>query len=1118
MLCVAHTSIHCYEYITGTHDSSNGKKGNKGTTMQIRFEKNYHFFPPLKKFFTEEYNLKLRDFNIGFLGTLSSEERLKWVIDYSSEKDLYINEIPGLEVRFISIGGEFSKLPSEFCEKMMQNDWIPIQEVFDNFPKKPGSKSKRHTLIFRPGIWSLIKNPEEEENADLYFDLNSRNFLRNKPESKRIIVVKVKNYTIGICDDQICNKEFKTIIPDLEWLTPGILKSLLQKCIRFYAEEVIINGKNYNTETVIKETFMLLYSNPGSFVPDLKMFVKGSESAFKRLAISLIEDSYTDKITILTLFLASLAARKDFKFSESFLEFCLNIPISSKNFIYEIKHQNEKTYDSIDDYILDSIEELKSFESDLLMIKSCCINQWTFQDNHFERPKVMNVEHCLDHHCTSFVLYLYFLTRNIEYTELVSRFWNESSVFNPRKNNITINSKITRAQFRYLDLKTRKPEIIDDLNNPVISFCKNLDPSWICSMVGKIENKIGNRNLLSFFHPDDISKIVTVRAPSRDKHQEELSDQDLQQVEYYVEDDLSKPFRIKEESLNIDCYFTFKDGEFYIENKRWIDWCNEEIEIPVFEDIDIRIETEDDFDFLLNKITSRMTYGIHKRWKQNLYTFLDSVEKSVLYRICMYLRPEKTIIEMNKISRDGTGTYQTVSWEDHYVFTFLCLCCYLCPFAIQVNSSSLKLDIEFKITNIFFWKEVKELVNNELSSIKLYDWGFRNNDNRDLYDHQQEAVNCILDRIDQKKRGNVIWYPVGSGKTLICISILFELMKRELLPKYVVYSYPSESFSSVSNEFIRSGLPIKVLRGNKNDNDFLEEFTINFIEHDEMRKDKIKSQLVNNANNIFMIFDEMHTMTNLGTQRSSIAIYLSKIVQNFIAMTGTLFRNPDPEGVLEWISQVVKFEIKKEDYMLGVASLISKKIKYGIKEDRIFIDVPSNDQYYEVVSDKLGGKAERTDFRTAVEICYDIVKNEMLNYCLDLLETERHIFVVALNKNMQNWFKEQFENNRYKVFCITSKNTIDLKNKNDLDIDVIITTIRHSAGYNLTGCRVMIQSVYFSNQATRTQLEGRLIRMGQKSNVVKIITFHTGILSYVLKNYENVRSIEQALKDLAKDI
>jgi len=76
----------------------------------------------------------------------------------------------------------------------------------------------------------------------------------------------------------------------------------------------------------------------------------------------------------------------------------------------------------------------------------------------------------------------------------------------------------------------------------------------------------------------------------------------------------------------------------------------------------------------------------------------------------------------------------------------------------------------------------------------------------------------------------------------------------------------------------------------------------------------------------------------------------------------------------------------------------------------------------------------------------------------------------------------------------------------------------HSTGYNLTAIKTMITGVFFSNQATRTQLEGRILRFGQISPFVDFITVHTGILSYVLDKYENTRSLEKIISDLSKEI
>jgi hypothetical protein len=87
------------------------------------------------------------------------------------------------------------------------------------------------------------------------------------------------------------------------------------------------------------------------------------------------------------------------------------------------------------------------------------------------------------------------------------------------------------------------------------------------------------------------------------------------------------------------------------------------------------------------------------------------------------------------------------------------------------------------------------------------------------------------------------------------------------------------------------------------------------------------------------------------------------------------------------------------------------------------------------------------------------------------------------------------------------------------DIDgptCVITTPKHSEGYNLTKMHVMITSVYFSNEATREQLECRINRIGGHSNV-RIIIVHSGILTRIHEHYERARSFAEALKGFAKE-
>jgi hypothetical protein len=58
----------------------------------------------------------------------------------------------------------------------------------------------------------------------------------------------------------------------------------------------------------------------------------------------------------------------------------------------------------------------------------------------------------------------------------------------------------------------------------------------------------------------------------------------------------------------------------------------------------------------------------------------------------------------------------------------------------------------------------------------------------------------------------------------------------------------------------------------------------------------------------------------------------------------------------------------------------------------------------------------------------------------------------------------------------------------------------------------MITSVYPSNNATREQLAGRINRIDQTTEPLLYKTVHIGILTTIMKNHNNAKSLSVALQ------
>ena len=145
----------------------------------------------------------------------------------------------------------------------------------------------------------------------------------------------------------------------------------------------------------------------------------------------------------------------------------------------------------------------------------------------------------------------------------------------------------------------------------------------------------------------------------------------------------------------------------------------------------------------------------------------------------------------------------------------------------------------------------------------------------------------------------------------------------------------------------------------------------------------------------------------------------------------------------------------------------------------------------------------------------------MLEEILRLIKEGKGVFVVTRNIRDQESLEQALTGrgiSQSRIHSISSSNPIDYTPESKKKLDVVITTTKHDTGYSVTGMYTMVTSVYFTNQATRTQLDARINRIGQVSEYVEYITLHCGLLTYVMNRYNQIRSEADALKGFGRMI
>ena len=473
----------------------------------------------------------------------------------------------------------------------------------------------------------------------------------------------------------------------------------------------------------------------------------------------------------------------------------------------------------------------------------------------------------------------------------------------------------------------------------------------------------------------------------------------------------------------------------------------------------------------------------------------------------------------------------------------------LYPSALQrVPGNALKFKVRIGPLLWHIRKIIVEYLNSGLKDVNNENWGNTGERaGRKLWDHQKSSIKEMIAAHRLGRKGHFIWIDVGLGKTLIVLSYLKWLKEQSQLPKYIIYTLPSSAITSIREEIKNYGfrslllVPLKSLKkeylANGVPKSYVrkgcipEPYTINLIEHDHLRRcEDILPEYMSES--IFVI-DEVHKCLN-ETKRTAVALQFSHLSQEFIALTGTPIIDSNTYKLIWWLEQIVPFEVNERNFWASANGMVAKRVNTGVKVNRkdVRVELSSEEDrvYKSLVSPALGGTNSNPrpeDLRNAMNISYVATDRGITKQVKGFLESGHGVFVVAKDRSHQirlrDIFLKSFSIRPKDIFLISKDRSIFLTDKavssNKVrDYKIVITTIRHSEGYTLTRLSAMVSGVYPSNNATREQLEGRINRIGQKSDTVYYRIVHAGILTYILEHHNDARNLSAVLSAIADEI
>jgi superfamily II DNA or RNA helicase len=1127
-----------------------------------------------------DFDIVLEVINLGAIADKMSEDSVTKLMSARFCKPVEIeNEIPK------KLGSNARKhtlvMKSDFWEinqmsKIVENYNGP---VLDMSPSQSAKNPERSKI---PVVVSVLDNIFAGTSKDMGFRVP----LQKTPVNIRKVLEN--NFHISEADINDFERHMNS-------LPPSAYKSLIQKLIRYQPMKVIYpDDSEIDAEKVLVMAVGFLAVNPGSFVPDIQRFVSGVEAVTKRLAVIAVEDSYIEPEHIYKLLIAALYSKRvrPWNPSEELLVYWLTIATqlmrSRDKFIN--KSATEKTpkifkFKSGDKYLLQNMsaimDELKSFESDLMLFRVVAEkNAAKNTAPTFPRPEYMPFEHFVDQHWVPGIALLapasaLLAPANVEihkqkpFEYFFKNVWNQCASLNPRYalvDNITEFRKMVSQIQKTVLLSKTSPRVIkrklrDQLSEP---FEYTISEGWIAALVGSIEVRISAREssqgpVLSLVTLDsnDIYNYIAIKKPARTMDSEPLTPKETEDIIARAKDILRAGVRLDAAMAPIEFLKDAKlilgdDGQYRILKKM------SDGQVKKYRWKPERLTTSEQYTMLRQTSYSHkkalmtgpvdgISGGIDGISENHTLLFdelineylTEPIYSKVLPRVLMYLSGYKTHIEINKISRDGSGTDKVVVLEDAFACQFLMRLSVIYPAAISCNglglftsrSPTLLWTLRDQLVEVLNANVLKKSVVSKSSKTgsKAAGWVIAK-DARELWQHQQEILN---DMTRQNVHSFFIWLKVGMGKTLIVMNYLLWLQQRNLLPDYVIYTLPKTAIETVAKELARYGFQVKlqvptqnvtldiretsnlkIVRGCKP-----ERFTVTMISSDDHLR-MCNDALLDYITDSIFIIDEVHKALN-DTQRTGVAIQLASLAHKSIAFTGTPVIDSHLYKLIYWLEKIVPYEVNEKNFWTAANSMIAKVATTGIPVRRLTIkaDLKEPKAYYKLAPLMLGGSnanPSREDLHKLTDMSYESCDIEMIKQAL--VYRDRGVVLVAKDSCHQQVLMYLLSKRVPAEEILVMKTTTNLTPADKSPVRFVIVTIRQAEGYNLTKMSVMITGVYPSNLAKRIQIEGRIDRIGQTAAEIIYVTVHCGILTRILEQHNDAKAINTAIESIHKEL
>ena len=779
-----------------------------------------------------------------------------------------------------------------------------------------------------------------------------------------------------------------------------------------------------------------------------------------------------------------------------------------------------------------------------------------------EQPEIMEIEHGIDHNSDpSFVYYVdlewfrkhasqtspkiaskVFEILDTKISSINWRRYDSPIDFNDEDVNVLRLGRCKFARSKYLlynrSLLTAVPEIVRERDHVMIDYEHTLEDSWLAGMVGTIYNR--EDEWMATLRPDNLSSTIIVKIPKRDTTDLDMSESDKLIAQQAINTRFSDGIKI----ASPPCTW-MEGGKVKVVNDEYIIYNNDEESF--WEDAkEVRIK----YKSLKRGFKPLNSYHFTVQYEEGIVDEPDfSVLRSMysefeLARALAFLYTDFTEIKVPVVSRDGGGTKTALTVFDVGAFQVLHQLAYMYPGVLVARSIT-----SLKVRNPVGLIMLRSILGRELDKSRdnksdVIQWPtITDVKKRTLFPHQTKAIDSLKSNFSNGKKGSFVWLTLGSGKSLIVLSFIKWLRENNKLPSRVLYTLPAGALTSLANEIYMMGFEIVLLspvgrtansiKVSKPDGTThivksvktmkqTKPFTLVLIEHDHLKK--VSDELMSYMSDTMFVIDEVHK--GLGaTLRTSALLNCALLSYHFVAMTGTPTVDGNTCNLIPWLRMISDYPVTQRNHLVAINSMISDSVNVGkrVEDKEIVLDIPEEmkEDYMKILPVNYGGShigpITRPILMSVLEYCYNVCDLKMVEDAKEYIESKgRGVFIVTKDKEHQQKMYDMCSKAiNVPIFLITSKQSLNMTDETvksgAVDYKIVITTKNLSEGYTLTRLSVMLHSVYFSNEASRSQMKGRINRIGQNNESVVYQLYISGMLSEFNARHQGAKNLASIL-------